>query len=148
MTRTANIHATCVRIGRYGVLLLGPSGAGKSDLALRLIGRGAMLVADDRCDLGVERGRLVARPPKTIAGLLEVRGLGIRKMRYAVSATIALAVDLAGKIERLPDPQYYVVPQPLTLRQPPPLLALCAFEASAPDKVLLALRQSQLVKRI
>jgi HPr kinase/phosphorylase len=148
MTRTVNIHATCVRIGRYGVLLLGPSGAGKSDLALRLIGRGAMLVADDRCDLSVERGKLVARPPKTIAGLLEVRGLGIHKMRYAVSAPVALTVDLAATAERLPDPQYYVPPEPLTPRQPPPLISLNAFEASAPDKVLLALRQSRLVKRI
>jgi HPr kinase/phosphorylase len=148
MTRSIDIHATCVRIGRYGVLLLGPSGAGKSDLALRLIGRGAMLVADDRCDLCVERGKLIARSPKTIAGLLEVRGLGIQTKRYAVSAPIALAVDLAATAKRLPDPQYYGPPQPLTLRQPPPLIALAAFEASAPDKVLLALRQSRLVKRI
>ena len=148
MTAPANIHATCVRIGRYGVLLLGPSGVGKSDLALRLIGRGAMLVSDDRCDLYVERGKLVARPPKTIAGLLEVRGLGIQTMRYAVSAPVALAIDLAAPVRRLPDTQYYLIPEPLRLRQPPPLIALAAFEASAPDKVLLALRQSQLVKRI
>jgi HPr serine kinase-like protein len=147
MTRSINIHATCIRIGRHGVLLLGKSGAGKSDLALRLIGRGATLVADDRCDLCVERGRLVARPPKTIAGLLEVRGIGIVALPHAARAPIALAVDLSRAVPRLPDTQYYAAPQPLTLRQPPPLISLNAFEASAPDKVLLALRQSQLVKR-
>jgi len=147
MTRAVNIHATCVRIGRHGVLLLGPSGAGKSDLALRLIGRGAVLVADDRCDLSVERNRLVARAPKTIAGLLEVRGLGIQTMRHAASAPIALVVDLASAVKRLPDPQNYVLPKPLTLRQSPPRISLNAFEGSTPDKVLLALRQSPLVKR-
>ena len=73
MTRSVNIHATCVRLGRAGaafgappdagVLLLGKSGAGKSDLALRLIALGATLVADDRTELYLWQRKLYARPP-------------------------------------------------------------------------------------
>jgi serine kinase of HPr protein (carbohydrate metabolism regulator) len=137
----ANIHATCVRIGRAGVLLLGKSGAGKSDLALRLIGRGAVLVSDDRCDLSVRRGKLVAAAPRQIAGLLEVRGLGIVEIPRAASATIALAVDLSAPVERLPQRRAYEPPRSLGLPPAarPRLFTLNAFEASAPDKVLLAL---------
>ncbi|MEI9994106.1 MAG: HPr kinase/phosphatase C-terminal domain-containing protein [Rhizomicrobium sp.] len=138
MTKPLNIHATCVRFGTKGVLLLGKSGAGKSDLALRLIGRGAVLVADDRCDLAVVQGRLVARAPKAIAGLLEVRGIGITKMPHAAAATIALAVDLSAPVERLPEGKSYDMA--LKLAAPPPLIAVNAFEASAADKVILALR--------
>ena len=75
--RTVNIHASCVAIGTKGVLILGDSGAGKSDLALRLIDDGARLVADDRTELYVSRDALYAQAPKSIAGLIEVRGLGI-----------------------------------------------------------------------
>jgi serine kinase of HPr protein (carbohydrate metabolism regulator) len=139
MTKRVNIHATCVRIGRHGVLLLGKSGAGKSDLALRLIGRGAVLVADDRCDLSVERGKLTARPPKTVAGLLEIRGVGIHKLPYAVSAAIALVVDLGATVARLPEPDVYEPPLSLRPAAKPPRLALNAFEASSPDKIVAAL---------
>src|SRR3546814_3116989 len=72
-----NIHASCVAPGHGGVLILGQSGQGKSDLALRLMDRGARLVADDRCDIWHERGRLWCRPPETLAGKIEVRGIGI-----------------------------------------------------------------------
>ncbi len=111
MTKSVNIHATCVRFGGAGVLLIGRSGAGKSDLALRLIGRGAILVADDRCDMSVERDRLVARAPRTIAGLLEVRGVGIVTLPHAPRAAIALVVDLSGRVERLPESRGYEPPQ-------------------------------------
>jgi len=140
MMQSVNIHATCVRIGRHGVLLLGKSGAGKSDLALRLIGRGARLVADDRCDLSVVRNRLVARAPKTIAGLLEVRGLGIVAFPSTPSTAVALAVDLSAPVERLPEPRRYAPPLALRQSAQPPLIALDAFEASAADKVFVALR--------
>ena len=78
---TTYVHATCValRAGRSwrGVLLRGPSGAGKSDLALRLVEGGGRLVADDQTALVPQGSGLVASPPGTLAGLLEVRGVGI-----------------------------------------------------------------------
>jgi serine kinase of HPr protein (carbohydrate metabolism regulator) len=101
-------HATAVRVKGAGVLLRGPSGAGKSDLALRLIHDGAILVADDYVELTVADGRLLARPPKAIRGLLEVRGIGILTLPFAAEASIACLIDLApsGEPERLPEPLY------------------------------------------
>jgi hypothetical protein len=145
-----NIHATCVRLGRAGrsfrappgagILLLGPSGSGKSDLALRLIERGAVLVADDRTDLFVQRGRLYGRSPTRIAGLIEVRGLGIVELPFAENAQIALAVDLGGRGARLPVHSTYQPPKALRLPIParPPRIFLDAFEVSAATKIAVA----------
>jgi serine kinase of HPr protein (carbohydrate metabolism regulator) len=131
------IHATAVAIGGVAVLLRGPSGSGKSDLALRLIQAGAILVADDRCDLSVAHGRLFVSAPAAIRGLLEVRGLGILPVRHRAKAPVSLVVDLVkpGALERLP-PVRRCCLQTVTL----PLLRLAPFEASAPAKVVLAVR--------
>lgn len=133
----SQIHATAVAIGGVAVLLRGPSGSGKSDLALRLIQAGAVLVADDRCDLSVARGRLFVSAPPAIRGLLEVRGLGILAMRHRAKAPVSLVVDLVkrGAVERLP-PARRCRLATVTL----PLLRLAPFEASAPAKVVLAVR--------
>ena len=143
---TTFVHATCVALragkGWRGVLLRGPSGAGKSDLALRLIEAGARLVADDQTAL-VHQGRtLIGTPPGTLAGLLEVRGVGIVKLGRAqllARATIALLVDLVppDRIERLPDPARETL-----LDVDLPVVALAPFEASAPAKLRLALAQA------
>jgi HPr kinase/phosphorylase len=135
MSKT-NIHAGCVAMGRKGVLLLGPSGAGKSELALRLIDDGARLVSDDRTDLFVKDGKLQARVPASIAGLMEVRGLGIIALPHAPSAAIALAVELGGKMERLPRPAFYT---PLKAAAPVPLIRLNVASAAAPAQIRLAL---------
>ena len=71
------VHATCIDVDGVGVLLRGPPGSGKSDLALRLISDGARLVADDRAELTVDSGQITVSPPSEIAGLIEVRGLGV-----------------------------------------------------------------------
>ncbi|HEY5338136.1 MAG TPA: HPr kinase/phosphatase C-terminal domain-containing protein [Rhizomicrobium sp.] len=147
-----NIHASCVVLGgaaaafgaprNAGILLLGESGAGKSDLALRLIERGAQLVADDRVDLFVTDGILMARAPASLAGLIEARGVGIVALPFAAQARIVLAVELieAGNVPRLPQTEFYAAPEELALPQSaqPPLIWLSAFEASAPAKVCLA----------
>ncbi|WP_341208469.1 HPr kinase/phosphatase C-terminal domain-containing protein [uncultured Sphingomonas sp.] len=106
---TATIHATCVAIGARGVLLTGPSGAGKSDLAMRLIDRGAVLVADDYTVLSQEDGVLIARSPATIAGRMEVRGIGIVARPTCATVQIALSVVLASEDERLPEPRAIVL---------------------------------------
>ncbi|MFN4014325.1 MAG: HPr kinase/phosphorylase [Reyranella sp.] len=143
---TTYVHATCVavRAGRNwrGILLRGPSGAGKSDLALRIVDQGGRLVADDQTALVAHGGGLVATPPGTLAGLLEVRGVGIVKLgrtRLLARATVALLVDLVppDRIERLPDPA-----REMLLGVDLPLLALAPFEASAPAKLHLALARS------
>ncbi len=94
------IHASCVARDRAGVLLLGPPGSGKSDLALRLLDRGFMLVADDRVE--IEDG--IARPRRTSPGCWRCAGLGIVRLPHAAEAPLALAVRLGPPAERLPPP--------------------------------------------
>ena len=137
--KSVNIHATCVSIKSKGVLILGKSGSGKSDLALRLIDDGARLVADDRTDLTIEGGRLYARAPKSIAGLIEVRGLGIVAQPFARKAIVALAVKLDTAGDRLPGRAFYRPPGPLVMAEPLPLIHLDGALASAPAKIRLAL---------
>jgi serine kinase of HPr protein (carbohydrate metabolism regulator) len=153
---TVNIHASCVLLAsagkavgapeQAGLLLLGESGSGKSDLALRLIERGAVLVADDRVELWVRAGRLFGRAPANLAGLLEVRGAGILRLPYAAEATISLVLALdqpgthAAAKPRLAEPFRYAPPAELLLPEAarPPMLSLAAFESSAPAKAVLA----------
>jgi serine kinase of HPr protein (carbohydrate metabolism regulator) len=99
------INGTCVSIGNTGVLIRGPSGAGKSDLALRLIDRGAVLVSDDYCEIEKKDGAIILSPPATIAGRIEVRGLGIVSTEHRSHVRLDLIVDLAHDtdIERLPE---------------------------------------------
>lgn len=136
--QTADIHGTCVAVDGAGVLLCGPSGSGKSDLALRLIDGGAFLVADDLTRLVREGGGLVALAPERLAGRIEARGLGIVAAPHIRRASLALIVDLVapGAVERLPEA---LTQDHLGLSVP--LIRLNAFEASAPAKVRLAVRQ-------
>ena len=122
------IHASCAARDGAGVLLLGPPGSGKSDLVLRLIDRGFMLVADDRVE--VENGH--ASAPAALAGLLEVRGLGILRLPFLARAELALAVTLGGAVPRLPAPTR---DEALGL----PVLAVDAARPAAPQIVALAL---------
>jgi HPr kinase/phosphorylase len=133
------IHASCVELGGTGVLLLGQSGSGKSDLALRLIDAGARLVADDRTELRRDGARLIASPPPTIAGRMEVRGVGIVPLAHVAECVVGLAVDLvaSARVERLPAAQSRA-----WLGIDLPLLALDPFEASAPAKLRLAVREA------
>ncbi len=89
--------------GEEAVLLLGPAGAGKSGLLLRLLHHGFQLVADDQ--VLVENG--VARAPEALAGLLEVRGLGIFRLPYLASARLRLVIQLGEQPERLPAPRIH-----------------------------------------
>jgi serine kinase of HPr protein (carbohydrate metabolism regulator) len=110
MTTSSTIHASAVLVGARAVLIRGPAGAGKSRLALALIEAAqagllpfARLVADDRAHVERVNGRLLVRPAEPLAGLVEVRGLGIRKTPYEPLAVVGLVVDLAAADgERLP----------------------------------------------
>jgi HPr kinase/phosphorylase len=136
---STNIHASCVAIGGKGVLLMGPSGAGKSDLALRLIDGGAKLVADDRCEIFLRGGNLHARAPGSIAGLIEIRGLGIIALPHVKSSRVALAVQLGAHPARLPERNFYVPPTGLKPKAQVPLILMKAEAASAPARIRAAL---------
>ncbi len=98
------IYATAVAIEGHAVLLRGFSGVGKSDLGLRLIDAGAQLVADDQCELERRDEAILVRAPAAIAGLIEVRGLGILRIDALAEAPLAMIADLvpSNLIERMP----------------------------------------------
>ncbi len=108
MTASPTIHATAVLIGAKALLIRGEPGSGKSRLALRLLetaGRElpfVRLVGDDRVYLENRGGRLIARPPQQLAGLLEIRGTGIVRAPFEASAVVGLVIDLGQPADRLP----------------------------------------------
>ncbi len=107
-------HGAVVAIGEFGVLARGASGSGKSRLAQALIAEGvsrrlfARLVADDRAQLNVRGGRVIARPHAAIAGLIEERGAGLLRLEYEPAVVLHCVVDLDAEADapapRLPEP--------------------------------------------
>ena len=134
---TATLHAGLIALrtpaGWRGALVQGPSGAGKSDLALRCLDAGFRLVADDRVILWASGGALYGRPPGPLAGLVEVRGLGVLPHPALAFCRIGLSVR-DGTPERLPDPAFENY-EGLSLRK----ILLPLLEPSAPAKLGRAL---------
>jgi serine kinase of HPr protein (carbohydrate metabolism regulator) len=139
------VHGTCVALGRRGVLLRGGAGSGKSDLALRFMalpGEGALcpgLVADDQVYVSANPdGTLTASAPPTIAGKIEVRGLGIMPVPFLPEAELVLVCDLVGgkDVPRMPPESEKAT---VLAGVPLPTLRLAPFEASAPLKLKMAL---------
>lgn len=149
-SQTVLVHATSVVLGavagRFGgneqcaVLLMGPPGSGKSDVALRLIAQGGQLIADDQTNLSSDTESLFAHAVESIAGLIEVRGVGIIRLDHTSKAPIALAVNLdpSAAPNRLPEPALYAPPAPLAASCPPPLVNLNPFEPSVTAKIAVA----------
>jgi len=110
MNQSPSIHASAVLIGARAVLIRGVAGGGKSRLALALLQAAAQgripfarLVADDRAHVEAVHGRLLVRPAQALAGLIEVRGLGIRSVPHEQVAVVGVLVELGAQdAERLP----------------------------------------------
>ncbi len=136
------LHASCVQLGGVGVVLLGASGVGKSDLALRLIDAGAQLVADDQLRVEAGPAGLLGRPAENLAGLLEVRGLGIVRLPFCRVTPLGLVVelDVATPLPRLPEPSTYML-LGVGLNR----LRLDPRQASAVAKIRLGLDAEQVV---
>ena len=136
-SKPATVHATAISLPAGGVLLTGRSGAGKSSLAYRLIVRHtARLVADDRVRLVAHENALYAEPPARLAGLMEVRGIGILRMDYLARAQLDIAVELvaADAVPRIAEPHYLE-----TAGRHLPLIRLHAFDRDIHAKIDLAL---------
>lgn len=129
------LHATAVAINGRAVLLTGRSGSGKSDLAMRLIDRGAELVADDQVTLQRRGEQLFALAEPGVAGKIELAGVGILGLPFRAEAPVMLMVVLDEAPERLPLHSGRVT----TAGVPVPAIRLSPFEASAPIKVEQAL---------
>jgi len=100
----STIHASAVLVGAKAVLIRGPSGSGKSRLVWDLLQsaqQGTLpfvrLVADDRALVEAPAGRLLVRPAPALAGLLEIRGLGIRQLPFEPVAVVGWVVELSAK---------------------------------------------------
>lgn len=149
--KSVGLHGTAVALGDYAALLSGASGAGKSDLALRFINTRfglfpnlpqPQLVGDDQVLVSVSRdcSGLMVRPAPSLAGLVEVRGLGIVHVPFVEEARLCLEVVLSDRagIERMP-------PSELPVRElfgcGIPQLKLSPFDESAPHKLYLALAE-------
>ena len=130
-----NLHASTVALDGRAVLIGGPSGSGKSDLALRLLDRGFTLVSDDRTIVRKEGDRLIASAPPTIKGKLEIRGIGIVDVDAVPDVPLALVVELASDMQRLPDDSR----ERMILGVGVPLINVDAMTASAASKVAVAL---------
>ncbi|ONG55004.1 hypothetical protein BKE38_09510 [Pseudoroseomonas deserti] len=130
------LHGSCAALEGEGVLFLGPPGSGKSDL----LQRGWRLVADDQVVATLRDGGVEAGAPAALAGLLEVRGLGIFEGLAHAPAPLRLVVELAPRaaIPRLPLPRSLAV-----AGIPLPCVALHGFDASTPDKLAWALAASR-----
>ncbi|MGI9463843.1 MAG: HPr kinase/phosphorylase [Aestuariivirgaceae bacterium] len=138
------LHATCVAVAGQGVLLTGASGSGKSDLALRLIDQSgcgvggkpmsAKLVGDDQINLTRRGSTLIASPAAALAGLLEVRGIGIIHCAHLPEAPVHLVVELSPQqsIERMPEPAAMVFE---ALGVSVTKIAVDAYQASASARV-------------
>jgi HPr kinase/phosphorylase len=146
------VHATTIAMSGMGVMFIGPPGGGKSQLSLRLIHRGAWLVADDQTALMLKNGAVVTACPATIRGLLEIRGLGIVKAPAAEGAVLKLVVDLdpiaraAASDPRMPFAATWKAPDfgppgcnPIHI----PCVQIDAFRPDAAEAVIAALAQSR-----
>ena len=94
-------NVSCVAIRGCAMLITGPSGSGKSSLALALMDRGAELIGDDGVTLTLVDDRVIAAPPPNIAGLIEIRNVGLLEVPTA-TAPVAIVLELNSNAERLP----------------------------------------------
>ncbi|WP_120498454.1 HPr kinase/phosphorylase [Kiloniella sp. EL199] len=145
MSESQLVHCTTIAFEKEGwltaVLLRGKSGSGKSDLALRVIDSGrAELVSDDQTLLTKHGNDILASPPSTIAGKLEVRGLGIVSFSYCSEVPVGLIVDLVPRegVDRLPESTKAEI-----LGVEIPCVQLYSFDHSTVAKLLLAISRPE-----
>jgi serine kinase of HPr protein (carbohydrate metabolism regulator) len=137
--KSENIYASAVSFDGHAVLIFGPSGSGKSDLSLRLIvQKNASLIADDRVIVCLENDGLSVSAPDNLAGLIEIRGIGLVSMPSVRQSRVALCIELTDdpkKVERMPEETFTTI-----LGRSVPKMTLYPFEMSAADKVVIKLK--------
>ena len=139
MIRHAGLAALRWRGDWRGVLIEGPAGSGKSDLALRALGEGFRLVADDRVLIWLSGGRVWGRAPDSLAGLMESRGLGVLPLTPIPCAPIVLVIRCETSPEavaRFPDGETQALAG-LAI----PVRPLWPFDPAAPAKLRRAIER-------
>ncbi len=131
MNKAQSLSGTAVAIGDNGVLIIGASGSGKSDIALRLIDRGAQLIADDLITITGEKDNPILRQTAHHIDAIEIRGVGIIPMQCVNNISLKLIVQLNDNYERNPSPLPLISYDSYTI----PCIKIFPFEISAPIKI-------------
>ncbi len=104
------MHGVFLDIYGKGVIIKGDSGIGKSEIALELIKRGHLLVADDAVELYQMGQQIIGKSPAVLRNLLEIRGIGVIDVvkMFGVGAVMAKnQVDMIVQLERwVPSKEY------------------------------------------
>ena len=136
--REHNLKNIDVSIPRDSLTVItGLSGSGKSSLALKLMHmHEATLIADDRLWVTRADAGLTLTPHKALAGLIELRGLGLLRMAFERHTPLALVVDLVARqdVPRLAEADYFTA---FELRVPK--LSLHAHDTATPLAIAHAL---------
>jgi HPr kinase/phosphorylase len=137
----APLHGTVISYLGMGCLILGASGTGKSRLAQEAMVVGAKLVADDRVNIALTSGLLVAAPVPELAGIFEIHGIGIIRVNDALARQVLhLVVELDPSADdRLPEPQRMEL-----LGMPLPHLRISPPPKTSAAGLLLYMRSMQL----
>ncbi len=131
-----HIHGSAVQIGNNAVIIIGDSGTGKSDLALRLIDRGAKLIADDQMIIHGDKNTPIISQTQHHIDAIEIRGVGIIKYSCVNNVPLTLCIKTADRYDRYPVP----IPMSEFGVFSIPTIKIAAFENSAPIKVEMALK--------
>ncbi len=136
--KSENVHASCFALDGCGVLLRGAAGSGKSSLTLYMVEMlGADFVGDDRIDLSVQDGGLVARAAAGLEGLLHIHALGIERRAHLPQTHLALVVELVGReaLDALAMPK-----EAAFLGLSVAAIQICAFDLAAPQQIKKAVQ--------
>lgn len=133
------IQAACVAVNGRGVLIECREGEGRVNLALRMIDRGAVLVADVQTICLRRDNGLLASAPAGAAGRIEVRGLGILEMPHAEHVPVDLLIVLLDAGPRFPEDKRTRTIAGVDV----PALALSASDAAAAIKAELWLARAK-----
>jgi HPr kinase/phosphorylase len=108
MKSILTLHGTSVEVKERGILISGTPGSGKSSLALQLIDRGAILIADDQTILSLEGQELVLHCPLRLKGIMEIRNVGLCSFPVKPKSFLKLCIQICENetIERLPEPMF------------------------------------------
>ncbi|HHX53198.1 MAG TPA: HPr(Ser) kinase/phosphatase [Erysipelothrix sp.] len=105
------VHGVLINVHGKGVLITGDSGMGKSEIALELIRSGHILIADDRVDVTRAHGQLIGQAPDLLAGMIEIRGIGIMNITsmFGASSTMSKSnIDFVIELEPWNDATDYL----------------------------------------
>lgn len=94
-------HGTLINVYGVGVLIQGESGVGKSEVAMELVKKGHLFVADDAVDITSIGGKLHGKPNAISSSFIEVRGIGILNVakmfgveKVETSSDVDLVIEL------------------------------------------------------